>query len=264
MLPPLHVILLCSCQRCWCVFAAYLTVITFSFSIIKDFLHRTWLQGDSGHPWRHLWPFCKKAGSELQSAQVDDRCTLHKHVITWMHMLSVCLSLSSPFSLLHLYIRCNWIFALGGQSVIRTSKSWMSVRAALMPCWGRIKGTIDKCDMLIWGQIEEKIPLSGHEGTPHGSCFRGGCHFNSRTSIVDLASKRKEMMVMRCFCFWALFMTVRPWRCLNRGNFFCWKLLSWGSCLCWRRGVLDLCDWHCVILQNPPFAVPPQKIRLCG
>lgn len=69
------------------------------------------------------------------------------------------------------------------------------------------------------GQIEENIPLSGHEGTPHDSCFRGGCHFNSGTSIADLASKRKEMMVMRCLCFWTLFMTVRPWTCLNRGNF---------------------------------------------
>lgn len=109
--------------------------------------------------------------------------------------------------------------SIGGQSVIRTSKSWMSVRAGLMPCWGRIKGPIDKCDMLIQGQIEEKIPLSGHEGTPCGTSFRGGCHLSSRTSTVDLASNRKEMMVMRCFCLWTLFMTVMPWSRLNRGNF---------------------------------------------
>ncbi|KAM7408628.1 hypothetical protein PAMA_002376 [Pampus argenteus] len=56
----------------------------------------------------------------------------------------------------------------------------------------RIKGVVDKCDMLIRGQMEEKIPLSGHEGTPHGSCFRGGCHLNSRTSIVDLANVSKQ------------------------------------------------------------------------
>ncbi len=109
--------------------------------------------------------------------------------------------------------------SVGGQSVIRTSKSWMSVRAGLMPCWGRIKGAIDKCDMLIRGQTEEKIPLSGHEGTPRGSCLRGGCQWNCRTIIVDLASERKEMMVMRGFCFWTRFVTVRPWSRLNRGNF---------------------------------------------
>lgn len=77
----------------------------------------------------------------------------------------------------------------------------MSVSAGLESHWGRIKDVIDKCDMLIQGQIEEKIPLSGDEGIPHGSCFRGGCHFSSRPSEVDLASKRKEVMVIRCFCF---------------------------------------------------------------
>lgn len=96
----------------------------------------------------------------------------------------------------------------------------MSVRTGLVPRWGGIKGIIDKCDMLIQGQIEEKIPLSGHEGAPHGSRFRGGCHFNSRTSIVDVASKREEMMVIRCFCFWSPFMTVRPWSHLSWALFW--------------------------------------------
>lgn len=35
----------------------------------------------------------------------------------------------------------------------------------------------------------------------------GGCHFTSRTSKVDLTTKREEMMVIRCFCFRLLFLT---------------------------------------------------------
>lgn len=98
--------------------------------------------------------------------------------------------------------RCNslhqgelnlWLQSISGPSVIRTFKSWISVWAALMPHWGRVKGVINKCDMLIRGWIEEKIPLSGHEGTPHDSLFRGGCHFNSGMSTDDLANKRKVL-----------------------------------------------------------------------
>ena len=154
--------------------------------------------------------------------------------------LSVCLSLGD----VGLYIRRNWMRALGLQVV--TSKRWTSVTAGLVPPrWGRIKGVIDKCDMLIRGQMEEKIPLSGHEGTPRGSCFRGGCHFNSRTSTADLPSKRKEMMVIRCSCFWTLFMTVRSLSRLDRNAFF----VGYFSRQCWKCGVFNLTYSHCVILQ---------------
>lgn len=63
-----------------------------------------------------------------------------------------------------------------------------------------IKGALDKSDVLIQEQIEE-IPLSGHEGAPCGSSLRGGCHYNSRTSVVDLASEGKGVMTSRDSCF---------------------------------------------------------------
>lgn len=47
-----------------------------------------------------------------------------------------------------------WLQSISGQSVIRTFRSCISVWAALMPHWGRVKGVIDKCDMLIRGWIE--------------------------------------------------------------------------------------------------------------
>ena len=49
-----------------------------------------------------------------------------------------------------------WLQSISGQNVIRTLKSWISVWAALLPHWGRVKSVIDKCDMLIWGVNRRK------------------------------------------------------------------------------------------------------------
>lgn len=233
-----YVILLMSAVSVYYYYLSHTSLSYIFCFILKDFLHRTWLQGHSRLPWRRIWPVCKKAGSKLQSAQVDDRCKGDKHVIIWMHML--CLSLSLSLCLLHPYIRCNWMCPLD-LYVVRVT-SWHQRAEWVLElgwCHARIEGVIDKCDMLIWGQMEEKIPLSAHEGTSHGSCFRGGCHLNSRTSTVDLACKRKEMIVIRCFCFWTLF--VSPWSCLNRDTLLQATLEMWSSQFSW----FTLCHIQC-------------------
>lgn len=116
-----------------------------------------------------------------------------------------------------------WLQSISGQSVISTFGSWISVWAALMPHWGRVKGLIDKCDMLIRGWIEEKIPLSGHEGTPRDSSSEGAAIATAGwAQMIWQATER--CYVMRCFCFWTPFVTVRPQSCLNGGNFM-WKVV---------------------------------------
>lgn len=148
---------LCSCWG-WVL---HITTYPIDFSFFPDFIHRTWLYGHPRLPWRHIWPLCKTARSKLQSAQVEDRCTQDKHII----IIMCCLNLS-PLSLSLLVTRRHASLhqvqlnlcpqSIGVQSVIRTSKDWLSVRAGRVPHWGRIKGTIDKCDMLIWGQNRRK------------------------------------------------------------------------------------------------------------
>lgn len=51
-----------------------------------------------------------------------------------------------------------------------------------------------------------------------------GLPFQQRDERGWSAEQKKGDGVMRCFCFWTLFMTVRPWSCLKGGNFM-WKIV---------------------------------------
>lgn len=63
---------MCSCG----LIAAYIAVISVILIVfvivLEDFLHWAWLQGHPRLSWTHIWSLCKKAGSELQWAQVSD------------------------------------------------------------------------------------------------------------------------------------------------------------------------------------------------
>lgn len=51
-----------------------------------------------------------------------------------------------------------------------------------------------------------------------------GLPFQQRDERGWSAEQKKGDGVMRCFCFWSPFMTVRPWSCLKGGNFM-WKIV---------------------------------------